>query len=176
MDLYTKSTDKHQHLNTKSCHPRHCKMAFPFSQVLRLHRICSEQDNLVLRCQQLKQHLEKRGYPEQLLDKEIRRAISVLREEEEQGRKNSISGDVSPRHPFFFPHHQTSLSHLAKLGASERDVYFTTDNHFPTPKESQRFAGARNLDITYKQYPWLLPVQFYPLQNLPYIEDHKCVH
>ena len=35
-DLYTKSTDKHQHLLYSSCHPLHTKKAIPFSLALRL--------------------------------------------------------------------------------------------------------------------------------------------
>jgi len=40
-DLYTKPTDKHQHLLYSSCHPLHTKKAIPFSLALRLPRICS---------------------------------------------------------------------------------------------------------------------------------------
>ena len=40
-DLYTKPTDKHQHLLYSSCHPFHTKNAIPFSLALRLRRICS---------------------------------------------------------------------------------------------------------------------------------------
>ena len=40
-DLYTKPTDKHQHLLYSSCHPSHTKKAIPFSLALRLRRICS---------------------------------------------------------------------------------------------------------------------------------------
>ena len=40
-DLYTKPTDKHQHLLYSSCHPLHTKKAIPFSLALRLRRICS---------------------------------------------------------------------------------------------------------------------------------------
>ena len=40
-DLFTKPTDKHQHLLNSSCHPHHTKKAIPFSLALRLHRICS---------------------------------------------------------------------------------------------------------------------------------------
>ena len=35
-DLYTKPTDKHQHLLYSSCHPLHTKKAIPFSLALRL--------------------------------------------------------------------------------------------------------------------------------------------
>ena len=38
-DLYTKPTDKHQHLLYSSCHPLHTNI--PFSLALRLRRICS---------------------------------------------------------------------------------------------------------------------------------------
>ena len=40
-DLYTKPTDKHQHLLYSFCHPLHAKKAIPFSLALRLRRICS---------------------------------------------------------------------------------------------------------------------------------------
>ena len=40
-DLYTKPTDKHQHLLYSSCHPLHTKKAITFSLALRLRRICS---------------------------------------------------------------------------------------------------------------------------------------
>ena len=39
-DLYTKPTDTHQYLHRHSCHPGHCKAAIPYSQALRLRRIC----------------------------------------------------------------------------------------------------------------------------------------
>ena len=54
-DLHVKPTSKHhQYLHTKSCHPKHCKTAIPCSQPLRIKRICSEQENLSLRTNQLK--------------------------------------------------------------------------------------------------------------------------
>ena len=76
-DLHVKPTSKHQYLHTKSCHPKHCKTAIPYSQALRIKRICSERENLSLRTEQLKYHLSRRGYSEQLLDSEINRAINT---------------------------------------------------------------------------------------------------
>ena len=57
-----------------------CKTAIPYSQALRLQQICSEQENLMLPSQQIKQYLLKWGYSEQLLDSEIHRTVNVLRE------------------------------------------------------------------------------------------------
>ena len=39
-DLFCKLTDAHQYLHSKSCHPWHTKKAIPFSQALRIRRIC----------------------------------------------------------------------------------------------------------------------------------------
>ena len=32
MDLHVKPTSKHQYLYIKSCHPKHCNTAIPYSQ------------------------------------------------------------------------------------------------------------------------------------------------
>ena len=40
-DLYVKPTDSHQYLLSSSCHPFYCKKGIPYSQTLRLNRICS---------------------------------------------------------------------------------------------------------------------------------------
>ena len=39
-DLYVKATDSHQYLHSSSCHPYHCKKGIPYSQALRLNKIC----------------------------------------------------------------------------------------------------------------------------------------
>ena len=125
--MYTKPTDKHQYLHTKSCHPRHCKTAIPFSQALRLRRICSEQDNLVIRSQELKQYLMKRGYPEQLLDTEIHRAINVPRD------NSLLRGNVGmkeERIPLVVTYHP-SMNFLAR----------TTRRHHITLRSSERLKA-----------------------------------
>ena len=40
-NLFVKPTDTHQFLDPASCHPYHCKKDIPYSQTLRLNRICS---------------------------------------------------------------------------------------------------------------------------------------
>ena len=46
-DLFTKPTDTHQLLHRTSCHPGHTKKGVPYSQALRIRRICSE-DRLLM--------------------------------------------------------------------------------------------------------------------------------
>ena len=60
-DVYHKPTDTHQYLNFKSCHPQHVKKAIPYSQALRLKRICDSEDVYKRREKELKGFLWKRG-------------------------------------------------------------------------------------------------------------------
>ena len=46
-DLLVKPTDTHQFLDPTSCHPYHCKKGIPYSQTLRLNRICSDNNNFL---------------------------------------------------------------------------------------------------------------------------------
>lgn len=55
-DLYTK-TDTHQYLSPESCHPRYCTTAIPYSQSLRLRRICSKTKDFEEKTIELKEHL-----------------------------------------------------------------------------------------------------------------------
>ena len=52
-DLFVKSTDTHQYLDYTSCHPSYCKNSIPYSQALRLNRICSDVSSFDKRCNEL---------------------------------------------------------------------------------------------------------------------------
>ena len=68
-DLHVKPTDTHQYLHSFSCHPYHCKKGIPYSQTLRLNRICSDSTSFDRRCNDLERWLLERGYKE----KEVRK-------------------------------------------------------------------------------------------------------
>ena len=56
-DLFTKPTDTHQYLHQRSCHPSHQKSTIPYSQALRLRRICSQEPDYFTHTKELRQHL-----------------------------------------------------------------------------------------------------------------------
>ena len=72
-DLFCKSTDTHQYLHKKSCHPWHTKKAIPYGQALRFRRICSEDRQFQERVGELAGWLKDRGYEESLVNEQIDR-------------------------------------------------------------------------------------------------------
>ena len=78
-DLFTKPTDTHQLLHRTSCHPGHTKKGIPYSQALRIRRICSEDRFFDRRLGELKGWLVNRGYKEGEVDQQIERVRSCDR-------------------------------------------------------------------------------------------------
>ena len=103
-DLYVKPTDTHQFLHPSSCHPFHCKKAIPFSQALRLNRICSDDVAFENRCEDLYDWLRERGYKGKLVEDQIKRACEFDRNElltkGKPARKNVLSLNIE-YHPAF---------------------------------------------------------------------------
>ena len=62
-DLYVKPTDTQSYLRYDSCHPQHIKNSLPYSQFLRLRRICSDRKDYVLHSLQMIRSFTHRGYP-----------------------------------------------------------------------------------------------------------------
>ncbi len=65
--LYTKSTDTHDYLLYSSAHPRHCKDNHPYSQLMRVRKICTRDIDFTQNAQMLLGHFHRRGYPLELL-------------------------------------------------------------------------------------------------------------
>ena len=47
-----------------SSHPSHVKNSIPYSQFLRLRRLCSEDSDFSLKSEEMCRFFDKRGYPE----------------------------------------------------------------------------------------------------------------
>ena len=68
-DLYCKPTDAHNYLLYKSAHPRNCKDSIPYSQFLRIRRICTNIEDFDKHIINFCLHFQRRGYPPPLLEK-----------------------------------------------------------------------------------------------------------
>jgi hypothetical protein len=79
-NLYTKPTDSHNYLLFTSSHPTHIKKAIPYSQFLRVRRICTNIEDFVKNCENLKQHFHRRGYPQELVEQSYKRAFEKSRD------------------------------------------------------------------------------------------------
>ena len=67
-DFFVKETDTHQFLHFSSCHPYHTKKGIPYSQAVRLRRICSTEEFFQKPVSNLKSWLLARGYDEHLVN------------------------------------------------------------------------------------------------------------
>ena len=79
--VHYKETDTHNYLHHTSLHPDHCKQAISYSQLLRLHRICSDNDDFAARATEMKAFFQARGYPEALLNEALCKISTVSRNE-----------------------------------------------------------------------------------------------
>ena len=80
-DLYVKPTDTHQYLHASSCHVYHSKKSIPYSQTLRLNRVCSTNQLFDKRYNELDCWLVDRGYSERLVRNQVLAARKFSRDE-----------------------------------------------------------------------------------------------
>ena len=80
-DLYSKPTDSHNYLRYESAHPQRCKDSIPYSQFLRIRRICSELMRFDTHVLTLTPHFLRRNYPLTLLQEAALLARSKDRQE-----------------------------------------------------------------------------------------------
>ena len=92
-NLYCKSTDGHQYLHFESCHPSRTKSSIMFSQALRMRRICSKKSDLVANIGKFKGWFKERGYPENMFNKETKRALESPSLGHSKRSERSVSGN-----------------------------------------------------------------------------------
>ena len=95
-DLYTKPSDSHNYLDYNSAHPLHCKRSLPYSQFLRIRRICGKDCDFYRHCCMIKYHLLRRGYPADCFNEAYIKATNVSTVEACQ-----MAEKVEEEDPFF---------------------------------------------------------------------------
>ena len=85
-DLYTKPTDTNSYLRYDSAHPPCVKRSLPYSQFLRLRRICRNEEDFQRHAEIKADQFREKGYPEKLIQEAIEQA-SIKRRVELLERK-----------------------------------------------------------------------------------------
>ena len=74
-DIYAKPTYGHQYLYYKSSHPEHINNLLPYSQALRLSRICSSGNDFKGCPSRMKEWFLARDYPENVVNEKINKVV-----------------------------------------------------------------------------------------------------
>ena len=98
-NLYTKPTDSHMYLHYTSSHPKHCKTGLPYSQFLRLRRICSHDSDFTEHAKSMSQNFINRGYPPDLIHSSLTRAQNHDRQTLLSPK--TIASQPQTKQPFF---------------------------------------------------------------------------
>ena len=82
---FYKETDTHNYLNFSSFHPDHCRRAIPYSQFLRLRRLCSDDDDFLIKSREMMTFFTQRGYQLTSLEQDLRKVTTI-------GRSDALTG------------------------------------------------------------------------------------
>ncbi|CAN7943058.1 unnamed protein product, partial [Ixodes hexagonus] len=132
-ELYRKPTDRRQILRYDSYHPKCQKNNIPYSQFLRLRRICSEESNFRENVTSLKNTLSERKYPAAILDDATRKACSLERDTLLQQRPKNPSNET--RVPLVI-NYSSNLSNLNSILKRHLNIMHADDKLkkiFPKP-------------------------------------------
>ena len=111
--VHYKPTDSHSYLLYSSSHPSHVKNSIPYSQFLRLRRLCSEDSDFSFKSEEMCNFFDKRGYPASVVQAGHHRAQQIDR----QSALQTSQKENNNRIPFtltFHPHNHAVKSIILK--------------------------------------------------------------
>ena len=109
-DLYVTPADSHQYLQSSSCNP-----GIPYSQALRLNRICSETNSFDKLCNDLERFLPERQYSSKLVRKEILWARKIPRNKLLDKKKSRRNDSKLTFNVTYYPMFRPLKSQLKEL-------------------------------------------------------------
>ena len=78
--VHNKPTDSHSYLLYSSSHPSDVKNSIPYSQFLRVRRVCSDDSDFSLKSEEMCNFFNKRGYPASVVQVRHHRAQEIDRQ------------------------------------------------------------------------------------------------
>ena len=165
VDLYKKKTSRNQYLLPASCHPKTTTQAIPFSLSLRIVRICTKQYQRDLRLSELKELLEARQYPKNLIERAIEKAKKIPR----KVALLKVKPKNTENRPIFATKYDPRMPALAPMLAKHWRSMTNTNAHlkecFPQPPLTayRRQQNLRDILIKSKLPP---PPRKYPKREV----------
>ena len=104
--IHYKETDTHSYLNYKSSHPARCKNSIPYSQFLRLKRICSEENDFENKSKEMASFFRSRDYPSNVVPRAQERVSAIPRDAIIS--EHSDVPDAQPTIPLVLTYHPTN--------------------------------------------------------------------
>ena len=77
--VFYKPTDSHSYLLYSSFHPNHMRRSIPFSQFLRLRRLCNEDEDFPSKFLEMKTFFVGRSHPSAFIDNVLSNATHISR-------------------------------------------------------------------------------------------------
>ena len=128
--IHYKDTDTHSYLYYTSSHPARCKNSIPYSQFLRLRRICSEDNDFENKSIEMASFFRNRDYPSNVIQRAQERVSAIPRHALISER--SDVPDAQPTIPLVLTYHPTNALiknimtrnfHLLRDDPDTRDIY-----------------------------------------------------
>ncbi|XP_059832219.1 uncharacterized protein LOC132397440 [Hypanus sabinus] len=131
-DIYYKPTDSHSYLDYSSSHPVSYKKAIPFSQFLRLRRICSQDEAFHSRTKEMSSFFKQRGFPSSTINSALKHISPISRT---SALTPSTRHPTRDRVPLVLTYHPTSLQvqHIILHNFRHLQQDPTTQHIFPSP-------------------------------------------
>ena len=82
--IFRKKIDRQTFLNINSEHPKSLKNSIPYSQALRIKRICSTKKDFDHHLTELREIFLKQGYDQKLIDKQLEKVDKLVRDDLQQ--------------------------------------------------------------------------------------------
>ncbi|XP_070189013.1 uncharacterized protein [Littorina saxatilis] len=170
-DLYSKPTDSHAYLCQNSCHPAHVKRNLPYSQFLRLRRLCSEEEQFQQRCDEMERQFFARGYSKKTVKDGRRKATAKIRKETLSYRKKTPTNRV----PFVINHNPLNPP-LGQWLHGLQESLISESEHMKNVLPETPICGERNCkSIRNILMPTVLPPKHDNNPGCFRCERKKCV-
>ena len=148
-NLYCKPTDSHNYLLYSSEHPRHLLNGIPYSQFVRIKRLCTKPEDFRLNALMLITHFIRRGYPKHLVQKALGKTDSLNREDllNKETLKQPIDHNT-PQKFYCVTTHNPANPPIKETITSNWDILGKTKTSRPLLESEIVFGLRRNKNLS----------------------------